>query len=102
LVVVVVSLAITLIPIVVDLSPIKQQRNTDLKNRQQKRKRKRSTTRKQLKLSHHTTKEHQIKHGSVMRLHPQGGGEKSLLKTEKKIQELQENLSLSLSDNSQC
>jgi len=36
---------------------------------------------------------HQILHGSTMCLHPQGGGKKSLLKIEKKIQELQEYLS---------
>ena len=35
-----------------DLSPIKQQGNTELKTRQQKRKRRRSTTGKQLKLNH--------------------------------------------------
>ena len=64
----------------VDLSPIKHQRNTKLKTQQ--RKRKRYTTSKQ---SPHN-QETQDLTWSTMCLRPRGG-EKSLLKTEKKIQE---------------
>ena len=69
----------------VDLSPIKHQRNTKLKTQQRKRKRKRYTTSKQ---SPHN-QETQDLTWSAMCLRPRGG-EKSLLKTEKKIQELRD------------
>ena len=45
--------------VVIDI-PIKQQRKIDLKTQQQKQNRRRSTTSKQLKLNHHTIKEHKI------------------------------------------